>query len=118
MAPRIRARAIRRCGELLKQIPAKPGKRTDLEPQDPEGLGLSPRSEMAGQAGMSPKQAKTALQVAAVPHSQFEALVEGKDPLTVKALAEIGRQKRKRPLINLGERTPKEFAAATRLMGR
>jgi len=32
MAQRIRARAIRRAGELLKMIEPQPGKRTDVEP--------------------------------------------------------------------------------------
>jgi len=35
VALRIQARASRRCGELLKEVDAKPGARTDLEPGAP-----------------------------------------------------------------------------------
>ena len=62
MADRIQARAIRRCGELLKQIETQPGKRTDLEPSE----GSLTRSEAANEAGLSRHQKVTALRVASV----------------------------------------------------
>jgi hypothetical protein len=50
MADRIQARAIRRVGELLKEIPLAPGTRTDLEPRE----GALPRSwtQAAEDAGL------------------------------------------------------------------
>jgi hypothetical protein len=47
-ARRIRARAVRRCGELLQTIEPQGGKRTDLEPAG----GVPTRSEAARQAGL------------------------------------------------------------------
>src|SRR5437870_5015262 len=90
MAVRIRARAIRRCGELLKEIPAKPGKRTDLEPRG----GASPRSEAAKDAGLSVDQTKDALRIAKVPAAEFEDALESQDPPTIEAPAERGTKKK------------------------
>jgi len=45
MAMRIRARAIRRCGELLKEVETKQGARTDLEPITDSGNKLSERKQ-------------------------------------------------------------------------
>lgn len=68
MAERIQARAIRRCGELLKQIEPAPGARTDIEPRDGTVQGLT-RTEAARDAGLSERQQKTALRVATVPNA-------------------------------------------------
>ena len=46
MAERIQARTIRRCGELLQQIEAKSGARTDLEPD--KGAVTSPNYSREG----------------------------------------------------------------------
>ena len=62
MAERIQARAIRRCGELYKQIePGKTGPKTEL--QDATVLQLT-RTEAATQAGLSERQKVTALRSA------------------------------------------------------
>ena len=60
MADRIQARAVRRCGELLKLYNSK-GARTD-KPRD----GAAPRSqkEAANGAGISERQRKTAVRMA------------------------------------------------------
>ena len=72
-ATRIRDRAIRRCGELLKQIEpgqgARDGKR---EVGDRPPL----RKEVARDAGITPHQAKQAIRVANVPAEDFERQVE------------------------------------------
>ena len=49
-------KAVRRCGELLKEIESKQGARSDLG-------DVSPRSEAAKKAGLSDDQRKTALRV-------------------------------------------------------
>jgi hypothetical protein len=72
MAVRIQARAIRRCGELLKEFESTQGKRTDLELQDDAGPKLT-RQQAATEAGLSERQQKTAIRLANVPEEEFEA---------------------------------------------
>ena len=81
MAERIRARAIRRCGELLRAIKEHPGGR--------KPVGAPPhvsRSQAARDAGLSKDQKVSALRVARIPESEFEAAVESDDPPTVTRL--------------------------------
>ena len=65
-AMRIRARAIRRCGEILREIQPAPGKRNDLQPSG-DAPTRSGRFAAAKEAGLSRDQTVTALRVAAVP---------------------------------------------------
>jgi hypothetical protein len=68
-AIRIRARAIRRCGELLAAIePQQGGVRGATGRRSPIA-----RSDVASAAGLSVRQRKTALRVAKVPRADFEA---------------------------------------------
>jgi hypothetical protein len=76
---RIKGRAIRRCGELLKQIAPQPGKRTDIQPSAATGTRL----KAAVDAGLSKRQQVQALRVASVPQATFEAMVERPKPATV-----------------------------------
>lgn len=76
MADRIQARAIRRCGELLKQVEADKGGRPSKTP-DAADIGFS-RSSVAKDAGLSERQKVTALRVANVPEPVFEAAVDGR----------------------------------------
>lgn len=94
MAVRIRARAMRRAGELLKQIEPGQGAR-DGKREDGEGLPL--RSDVARQAGMSERQQKTAVRVASIPERQFTEQVESANPPTLTELARQGIQKREAP---------------------
>lgn len=130
MAMRIKARAIDRCGELLREIPASKGGRP---PETKAGPDLSLPSEFlvegirqiegryaAGHAAnMTTGQIKTALRVNAIPREQFEAMVESADPPTVTQLATIGKRSRPAmPVIDvLGGRDPGDFQQATRLLG-
>lgn len=110
MATRIRDRAIRRAGELLKQIePAKGGDRKSEEYQSTAADTLITRKEAAEQAGMSKRQAVTAIRVANIPASDFERQVESPNPPTVTKLAEQGKKAAPRPVIDLKGRDPKEF---------
>jgi hypothetical protein len=61
------------------------------------------------------RQAKTALRVANIPAAEFEEAVESEDPPTVTELAERGTKRK--PLVDLGDRTPEQFQAATGLIG-
>lgn len=115
MADRIQARAVRRCGELLKQYDARGGDRKSYEIKK-EGASLfdpaSPtRREVAQQAGISVAQQKTAARVANVPAATFEKAVESEAPPTVTKLAEMGKQAR------LKHETPPGFREATAALG-
>lgn len=115
MAQRIRARAIRRAGELLKQIEPGQGFRTDLEPSAASGTKLT-RKQAAQDAGMSDRQKNTALRVANVPEAEFEAQVEADKPPTLSQLASQGVKKRE-PIIDLEGRDPKEYNRALHYVG-
>jgi hypothetical protein len=107
MAQRIRARAIRRCGELLKEIPAKAHGR-EVEGRSPTSHP-SARAAAAKAAGLSPDQTKDALRVARLGKATFEAAVESDDPATVAQLAELGTTKKPVPLVDLQGRDPAAF---------
>ena len=90
MADRIQARAIRRCGELLREIKDSRGANQNIREGDhPKVLT---RKDAAADAGLSEHQRKTALRIANLPEKEFDAAVESDSPPTVTALAEEGRQ--------------------------
>lgn len=106
-ATRIRDRAIRRAGELLKQIePAKTGPKPELSMGDRTQLGRQAAGEMAG---MSKHQQVQAVRVANIPAEEFERQVESDNPPTVTALAEQGKRPAPTPVIDLKGRDPAEF---------
>jgi DNA N-6-adenine-methyltransferase (Dam) len=80
-ATRIRARAIRRCGELLQQFDARGAHRKSTP-----GHTFSQR-QAAAAAGLSKHQEATAVRVANVPAAAFHAAVERAHPATIKELA-------------------------------
>lgn len=105
MAQRIRARAIRRAGELLKQI--EPATGTTKK----DGSGPLSRKDAASEAGMSERQQKTAMRIANVPEREFEQQIEAPKPPTLSQLASQGTNQRK-PLVDLEGRDPKEYNRA------
>lgn len=115
MADRIQARAIRRCGELLKQIESGQGARTD-KLHDCGDTKLT-RTQAAAAAGLSERQKVTALRVASVPQPEFEAAVESESPPTVTRLAEQGKQAKPKPLHDLEGIDPALYPRATELQG-
>lgn len=90
MATRIRDRAIRRAGELLKQIEPAHGANQNIK--DGDGPKVLTRKEAGDSAGMSERQVKTAIRVANVPDADFERQVESPNPPTVTKLAEQGQK--------------------------
>lgn len=111
LADRIQARAVRRCGELLKTFNNERA-RTDLD------KGALTQRHAAAEAGMSLHQQRTAVRVANVPADAFEAAVETDEPLTVTKLADMGRQPRAPAAPVAPAWTPPEgFADATHLLG-
>lgn len=111
MAQRIRARAIRRAGELLKQIEPLQGARSDLGGATP----LS-RKQAIADAGMSSDQGKQALRTANIPADDFENMVESDKPPTLSQLAAQGTKKREN-IVDLKGRDPKEFNDAMHYVG-
>lgn len=89
MARRIRARATRRAGELLKQIePSKGGRPSKNSGSRPPEFS---RAAAARGAGLSRDQAKQAQRLANVPEAEFEDMVES--GATVTMIAEFGTNK-------------------------
>lgn len=113
LADRIQARAIRRAGELLKQVDGRQGQ--NLPGSKSNGTDTFSRGQAAQQAGLSKRQTDTAVRVANVPEDDFEQQVESDDPPTVTNLAEQGKQKRQ--AVDLGGASPQHFARATELQG-
>jgi hypothetical protein len=83
-AKRIRARAVRRMGELLLEIEPQQGARTDLG-----GPSRLSRKAAAEQAGLSKDQAKDALRLANIPQFKFEEFVESDQPPSVARLVKL-----------------------------
>ena len=101
-ALRIKDRAVRRCGELLKQFDGRGGHmKTD-------GV-VSSQKQAARDAGLSERQQVTAVRVANIPGEDFAAAVESDDPPTVTKLADMGRKRHPEP--------PDGFREATKLIG-
>ncbi len=75
-ATRIQARAVRRLGELLKEIP------------------IGGRIAAANAANLSRLQRNQAASIAQIAPRKFEQLVESKAPPKVYKLADIGRKRR------------------------
>tara|TARA_R100001460_G_scaffold4898_1_gene13802 strand:+ start:296 stop:955 length:660 start_codon:yes stop_codon:yes gene_type:complete len=90
-AQRIRARAVRRCGELLKEIEKAEGKHWKSKREDAHPP-IS-RKKAASDAGLSPYQAKQSVRVANVSKKSFEDQIEGDSPPTISNLAEQGTKK-------------------------
>src|SRR5262245_24376246 len=107
MALRIRARAIRRAGELLQEIEPRQGARTDLVEGGPRS-----RAAAAEDAGLSREQRVIALRVASVPKADFERRVESDDPPTIPQLAKSGTKPR--PIIHRECNDPEIFSLSTK----
>jgi hypothetical protein len=94
-AMRIRARAIRRCGELLKEIEKKQGANQNISADSV--TKVETRKEAAEEAGLSKRQAVTAIRVANVPDEIFTEQIESQTPPTITSLAQQGTTPNKKP---------------------
>jgi len=109
MAQRIRARAIRRAGELLKQLePSKGGRPSETSAGDHTSYT---RTDAARDAGMSKHQQVQATRVANIPPEDFERQVESNKPPTLSQLAAQGTKPREN-IVDLQGRDPKEYNRA------
>lgn len=113
LADRIQARAVRRCGELLKQFDGQ-GARTDKLGEG--GHTKLTQRQVASDAGLSRHQQVTAVRVANVPTATFEAAIESAAPPTVTKLAEMGTRTRA-PDPAPPEPAPAGFKEATAFIG-
>jgi len=113
-AMRIRARACRRCGELLKEIEkAQGGDRKSKGRQVPFD-----RKQAAKKAGLSPDKAKQSIRVANVHEEDFEEQLESDDPPTLTDLAKQGRKKSaQKPIYERLGITKKAFQAGMYFRG-
>jgi hypothetical protein len=75
LAQRIQGRAIRRQGELLREIPEAKGANQNIT----EGTlpNVQTRTQAARDAGISERGQKTAMRVSAIPEAEYERLMEG-----------------------------------------
>ena len=116
MAIRIQARAIRRCGELLKEIDVNYD-RTNKTEQSSGSDTLLTRGQAATQAGLSKRQKDTAIRVANIPARTFDDAIESDDPPTITELAELGTKKQEAPYYAKEGITQEAFHRATTLGG-
>jgi hypothetical protein len=88
MSKRIRTRAIRRCGELLKLFDGRNGQNL---PNTKRGSD-SPfsKTEMGESVGLSSDQVKQANRIANIPEREFDRQLESDDVPTLTALAKQG----------------------------
>lgn len=112
-ATRIKARAIRRCGELLKAIEKAQGANQNIRDGSVPKAG---RAAAATRAGLSERQRKDALRVANLPAAEFESAVESEKPPTVTELSEAGKRAAKNREY-LSKPKPEGFREATKLIG-
>lgn len=111
-AERIQARAVRRCGELLKQFDGRGGDRS----KNDATVNFAPtQKQAADDAGLSERQRVTAVRVANVPEPDFEAAVDSEAPPTVSKLADMGRVPRETKPEPAP--APPGFVRATELIG-
>jgi hypothetical protein len=92
-ARRIRARAVRRCGELLGKFDARGGDRRS-KTESPPTFDRPSRAVVAQEAGLTQHKARAAVRVAAIPEAEFEQAVESARPPGTTTLSQWGRTNR------------------------
>lgn len=92
MAARIRARAMRRAGELAKQMMQPQG--TNRFTNDRDDSTVISKARVQEVSGFSERQLNTSLRVANIPERDFAAQVESINPPTLTELARQGTEKR------------------------
>lgn len=117
MAARIRARAMRRAGEIAKQMMQPQG--TNRFTNDRDDATVISKSKVQEVSGFSERQLNTSLRVALIPERQFTEQVESANPPTLTELARQGTQKRETlpdPQSWLKGRSPDVFNKALRFV--
>ena len=96
-ALRIRARAIRRGGEILKETEKQSFNGNQHVVRDAADPNHITRKAAAEDAGLSARQAKTMIRVSNVPNKIFEEQIESDTPPTITSLAQQGITPSKKP---------------------
>lgn len=101
MAKRIRGRAIRQMGVILKQFDARGGDRKsdDFKKDGSDHFDIS-KTKAAQQAGLSVRRQKQANRLSEIDEVDFEAKMESPNPPTITELEELGTKKRNNPHPN------------------
>lgn len=117
-AQQIKVRAIRRAGDLLKEIEKA---KNQHEKSRRAKVGAVPsRKEAARSAGLSERQQKEAIRIASIPKEKFEKEVESEKPPTVARFSAMGvdKQKRKEVFDRIAKESSKAgFKEATYAVG-
>jgi hypothetical protein len=90
-ARRIRARASRRAGELLREFDGRGGDRRS-KAQTPPNFDRPARLVIAERAGMTEHKARTAIRIAAIPEDEFEAAIEAAPVPGTTLLAKLSKR--------------------------
>ncbi len=118
MSKRIRARAIRRCGELLKLLDGRP---MNAEKQREVDRPLFSKKEMGESVGLSNHQIKQANRIANIPEREFDRQLESDTVPTLTALAKQGTKPLTEQQIKnrewLSKPKPEGFADAIHTIG-
>ena len=114
LAKRIKGRAIRRCGQLLKEMEGRKG-------GDRKSNGGRPpvdsRKAAGDAAGLSDHQRKQALRIATISEESFNEQIDSDIPPTLTELAVQGTNKKPVPLFDLEGISPADFQVATKVLG-
>ena len=78
-----------RMGELLKELPKKPGKRTDLQPPDSGGDGSETKKEVIENLGLSEKQAERLETLAENPEIVEQVKAEARETGDIPTRAQV-----------------------------
>ncbi|HJK95819.1 MAG TPA: hypothetical protein RMF84_01295 [Polyangiaceae bacterium LLY-WYZ-14_1] len=99
MARRIRGRAARRAGQLLREWAADTSQNARKEKRGDGADPSFPRTqrEAAEQAGMSERQEKASVAISKIPDPEFEEAIEAEDPPTLTKLVAESRSTRRNP---------------------
>jgi hypothetical protein len=118
MSKRIRARAIRRCGELLKLFD---GRGNNAPNQSSDKPTLISKNEMGESVGLSKDQQVQANRIANIPECEFDRQLESDDVPTLAALAKQGTKPLTEQQIKnrewLSKPKPEGFADAIHTIG-
>lgn len=115
MADRIQARAIKRCGDLLREIESQ-SKANLKQYRDSAKATSVTRAQAADGVGLSRDKAIRAIRIANVPDEEFREAIESDVPESKTALAERGKQSRQKPIVDIGDRDPEEQKIADSLI--
>ncbi len=118
MAARIRARAMRRAGELAKQMMQPNGTNRFTNHRKEADLLPMPKAKVQEVSGFSEWQLKSALRIANIPQADFDKEVESQNPPQITALAMMGMKTRPMdPQDWLKGRDPKAFNMVLHFVG-